>query len=182
MQIICVVAMEIVNKPLFLKYAIPCAETLKERGDLTEEDIEKLTEIIKENKEIPADSEKPFKVALAMCSYIAMREGKREIDEEVIRRYFLYEHDKAIDQRFQEMGDFDPEACRTYPGKVAEVKEKTIFVRTPKGVKEYRNDFIRRVKKGDLVVVHRDFVIEKIDGKIAGMMLHIKGLSPESLK
>ena len=174
--------MEVSDRKLFLKYAIPCAETLKKRGSITGEEIDKLITILRNNEEIPEGSEKVFKVALAMCSYIAMREGKREIDEEVIRRYFLYEHDKAIDQRFQEMGDFDPEACRTYPGKVAEVKEKTIFVRTPKGVKEYRNDFIRRVKKGDLVVVHRDFVVEKIDGKIAGMMLHIKGLSPESLK
>ena len=74
------------------------------------------------------------------------------------------------------MEDFGPETCRTYPGKVVTINEMALG-KTPIDEKKYRIDFLKDANVGDLVVVHRDFVIERIGKKVAGRMLDIKGMS-----
>jgi hypothetical protein len=98
-----------------------------------------------------------------------MDNGKPVIDEEVIREYYLFSHDKIIDRRYEEMGDFDPVACRIRPGVVQSVGNGSATVKNNLGVHSYRTDYCP-VSKGDLVTTHWDFVVEKIDRQTAARM------------
>jgi hydrogenase maturation factor len=158
---------EITNRLLFFKYAIPCAETLVKRGILSKQELEKMLENVKKGKEPEKDSENVFKVALAHLSFIAKQNDKNVIDEDTIREYFLFNHDKVVDDRFEEMQDFNPEACRTNFGIVNKTKNDTAIVETPVGIKPYKSDFVKDLEADDLVVVHRDFIVEKISEDLA---------------
>ena len=86
-----------------MKYALPCSRTLVKRNQVTQEEVDKLIDIVKNNKEIPKNAEKIFKVAFAACSLIALDTGKNKIDEDVIREYFLKKHSDVIEKRYEEM-------------------------------------------------------------------------------
>jgi len=166
--------MEISNRILFFKYALPCAETIIKRGNMTSEEFEKmLTQVINE-KEPEKNSENVFKVAMAHLKFISMQKKKNIINEETIREYFLFGHDEAVDERFEEMGDFDQEKCRIYPGIVREIKNGKTLVETPIGTETCKNYFVKDLKVKDIVVVHRNFVIEKISKSLAVKLLESK--------
>ena len=164
--------MEIEEKSrlLFMRYALPCAGTLVKRHIMTQKQWDDLIDAVKNGRKVPKDSEKVFKVAFAACSMIAMDKKKRFIDSEVIREYFLFKHDDVINKRYEEMRDFDPEACRTKAGTVEEVKEGLATVKTRSGKGDFRVDFVKDLRKGDTVVIHWDFVTEKTDQKTADEM------------
>lgn len=148
------------DRRLFFKYALPCAGTLVKRGKVTQEYINGLVELVS-NGGLPEDkAESIFKVANAMCPVVAEKMGKRGIDSDVIRQYFLLEHSAVVDDRYELMGDFDPVACKTYKGKVMRVEDGHAVVRTSLGEKPYRTTFAKQVQEGDEVVVHWDYVVE----------------------
>jgi len=166
--------MKISNRILFFKYALPCAETLIKRGDLSQEEFDKILAMVTSGKEPEKNSENVFKVAMAHLKFISMQKKKNEIDEDSIREYFLFVHDDAVDERFEEVGDFDQEKCRTYPGIVKEVKDGKTLVKTPLGTEYYKNYFAKDLKIGEFVVVHRDFVVEKLSKSLAVKLLESK--------
>jgi hydrogenase maturation factor len=159
------------SRKLFLKYAIPCSETLAKRGVIKKSYQRELMKSILLNKRIPKNTESIFKVAISMCEKTAKKLGKKYIDEEVLRRYFLFGHDKVVDKRFEIFKDFDPMLCRLYSGEVL-VSGRRALVKTITGNKKYKTGL--KVKKGDFVVVHRDFIIEKIDKKLARKLWNLK--------
>ena len=153
------------DRMLFMKYALPCAGTLVKRRSITQEKWDELIAIVKNGDRIPEGSEKIFKVAFAACSLIALDKNK-DIDEEVIRQYYLFEHDKMIDKRYGEMGDFDPDQCRIRAGVVKSSREGFAVVENSTGTRRYRTDYCT-VAKGDLVTTHWNFIVEKIDSATA---------------
>jgi len=155
------------DRLLFLRYALPCASTLVKRGNVTREYIEGLVEQVSRRKPPEEDAEKLFKVANVMCDSVAERMHKQSTDAEVIRRYFLFEHSKVVDDRFELMKDFSPVDCRTYAGKVVRLADGNATVETILGQMEYRNPFVSDAKVGDDVVVHFDFVVEKLATEVA---------------
>jgi len=152
---------------LFLRYALPCAETLVKRGIISKEYIRKLMKNVSFNEEVPKNSERIFKTAVLMCKRISKRFGKKFISESVVRKYFLFEHDKAIDKRYKMFKDFDSLTCRTYPGKVVSLKNRKAVVKTTIGKRRYKINLTQGLKIGDNVVVHRNFVVEKINESLA---------------
>src|SRR3989304_6948631 len=138
--------MEISDRVLFFKYALPCAQTLIKRDTLRQEDYKIMLRLVVDGKAPAKDSENVFKVAIANLKFLAMKKKKSEIDDETIREYFWFKHDEAVDERFEEMGDFNPEICRTYPGIVRELKGNKAVVETPLGTKTYRKDLIKDLK------------------------------------
>jgi len=172
--------MEIINRVLFFKYALPCAGTLIERGSLTKKEFEKMLGLVKKEKEPEKGCENVFKVAMAHLTFIAKEKNKDKIDDEIIREYFLFRHDEAVDERFGMVGDFDPIECKTYPGIVRDLKEDAV-VETPLGVKKYKKVFVGELKVNDVVVVHRDFVVEKISETIGKKMWDLKKTSSKNI-
>jgi hypothetical protein len=150
------------NKELFLRYAIPCGEVLVKRGELKEELLRQLNDSVKNRQEIDVPIERVFKVATRMCSILAKQMGRKEIDEEVIRRYFLLEHEKAIRWRRQIKPDIRLEDCMVHPGRILSIGPDKVLVKTKTGEKLFRNDFAEGLKNRDWVSVHYDYIAEKI--------------------
>jgi hydrogenase maturation factor len=162
--------MEIDDRLLFLKYALPCASTLVSRGNTTQAYIDKLIRMVSQGKVPKEKAEKMFKVANVMCDHWAKKMHKDVIDDSVIRKYFLLEHSQVVDDRYELMKDFNPVDCKTYPGKVMKVNGSSAMVKTRLGTKRYRTTFAKEVKEGDVVVVHYDFIIEKAPKRYVNKM------------
>jgi hydrogenase maturation factor len=158
--------MEIADKGLFLKYALPCASVLVKRGWVSQKKIDELREAAVKGRNTEPDVKDIFVVAYSMCSLIAKKRDKKGIDADVIRSYFWEEHDDVVDERFRQFRDFSPKNCRVYPGKVLETG-RGVKVRTPAGVRTFRNVYKLDLSPGDYVTLHYDFVIEKIGEKEA---------------
>jgi hypothetical protein len=150
------------DKELFLRYAIPCGEVLVNRGELKAGLLKKVTEAVENGQEVDAPVEDIFRVASRMCTIIAKRMGKTEIDEEVIRRYFLIEHEKAIRWRKLVRPDISVKDCKVYPAKVLKIDGNGALVRTPVGGKRLKDGFEKDLKKGDWVSAHYDYIPEKL--------------------
>lgn len=165
--------MLIKDRLLFLKYALPCARTLVKRGKISQENVNSAIRQVAENNVPETKIEGIFKVAKFECSRLAKKAGKTCIDSGTIRRYFLLEHNKIVDERFELMKDFDPSACKTYAGQVARISRGSALVETPLGRKRYKTDFCKDVKKNDSVAVHFDYIIERISDTMARRMLSV---------
>ncbi len=159
------------DKELFLKYAIPCGEILVNRGELREELLRRLNNSVKNKQDIEIPIENVFKVASRMCSILAKQMGKKEIDSEVIRRYFLIEHEKAIKWRKEIKPDLKVKDCLVYPGRVLKIDPEGILVKTKLGEKFFRKDFAEGLRRKDWVSVHYDYITEKIKSHQVNKML-----------
>jgi hydrogenase maturation factor len=100
--------------------------------------------------------------------------GKNEIDAEVIRRYFLIEHENAIRWRKQVKPELKLEECVVYPGRVMKIGNENVLVRTPLGERMFRKDFAESIKAKDWVSVHYDYISEKINEGYANRMRRLR--------
>jgi len=153
--------MQIKNRNLFFRYALPCADTLVKRGKITKSDLDEFLIRVSKNEDLPEGTEKVFTVAMVMCKLIAKKMKKKEIDDDVIRQYFLIDHDKIVRERYNLMKDFDPIACKTKIGTVVKIDGDKILVKTDFGENFYKS-FIKNLKEGDEVVVHHNFIVDKL--------------------
>ncbi|MFH1294935.1 MAG: DMT family transporter [Candidatus Aenigmatarchaeota archaeon] len=153
--------MEIGDVKLFLRYALPCADTLVSRGWVEKDVVELELEKAAVTGEAPGTEIRDiFTVAYARCSLIAKQLGKASIDAEVIRMYFWDQHDQVIEERHKEMKDFDKEACRVLPGKVANLSPLVVEAGPKKMNSE--NPYNIQLKVGDYVVLHYSRIVEKL--------------------
>ena len=159
------------DKELFLRYAIPCGEVLVNRGELKAKLLKQLNDSVKNKEEIQTPIENVFKVAARMCTILAKRMGKDEIDSEVIRRYFLTEHEKAIKWRKQVRPDLKVEECLVYPGRILRIDPDRILVKTKQGERFFRKDFAKGLHEKDWVSVHYDYISERIKTDHVNKML-----------
>lgn len=163
------------DKELFLRYAIPCGEVLVNRGELKEELLSQLNNSVKNKEEIQTPIENVFKIAARMCTILAKEMGKKEIDPEVIRRYFLIEHEKAIKWRKRVRPDLKVKDCMVYPGRILRIDPDRILVKTKQGEKFFRKDFAEDLRKKDWVSVHYDYIAERIKTDHVNKMLRKGG-------
>ena len=154
------------DKILFLKYAIPCGQILVKRGDYEQSLLDDIKEKTIRHEVENTDPEETFKIAVRMCYLSARKLGKEKIDTDVIREYFWHGHEEAVKWRAEVFRDIRLDACRVYPGQVVFVKDFAT-VKTKLGSLEFRKDFLPDVQKGDFVITHYDYVIEKIDKETA---------------
>jgi hydrogenase maturation factor len=170
------------SRLLFLRYALPCSNDLINNRLATQEQIDSLMKFVLEDRLPEEGAERIFKAGFAMCTIIAMKSDKKEIDADVIRQYFLMEHNKAVDEQFKNRQDFNPVECKTYAGKVLKVDADSALVSTPIGLKRCRTDFARGLKEGDNVAVHSGFAVERISDSIASRMNEIRAADLASHK
>jgi hydrogenase maturation factor len=161
------------DKELFLRYAIPCGEVLVKRGSLDPKLLKKAEKIVTDGKTANIDPSKMFPTAAKMCTLIAHKMGKKVIDQEVIRRYFLFEHEKAVRWRMRIYPDVVPEKCIVFPARVLRSGE-LLLVNTPAGKRILDTRFAPEVKRGDWVSMHYSYASEKISGETAKRMLRKK--------
>ncbi|MEM2175158.1 MAG: hypothetical protein QXI58_06020 [Candidatus Micrarchaeia archaeon] len=166
--------MRIKNRRLFFCYALPCAQTFVKRGLIKQEELEKILKDFSSGKLPKKGFENVFQVANNMLKIVAMKMGKSEIDAQVLRQYYLVEHDKVVDKRYEEKGDFDPISCKVRIGKVLSIENNKAKIETEFGIKEYKTDFVKNLKVGDEVIVHYDFVVERFTEKIKKDLIKMK--------
>jgi hydrogenase maturation factor len=154
--------MEITDKKLFLKYTAPCSYLLAKRNIITGDYSDEIIRNASMGREL-GNAERLFKTAYAMCMVTAKKMKKSKIDSDVIREYFWYNHDEAVEWEHEHMKDFDPERCKIYAGRISKIYNGTADVVIESKHGQYKTDFDRTVKNGDYVVVHMDFIVEKID-------------------
>jgi len=151
------------DRELFLRYAIPCGSVLVDRGTVSQKTLDQLKEKLLSGKPIKQDLGKVFKVGVRMLTITAKRMGRKEVDKEVIRKYFWFEHMDCINERVKTYPDVVPEKCLVLPAKVLEKG----LVKTPIDERKVRTDFVPDVKPGDWVTVHYSYIVEKITEKQA---------------
>ena len=173
---------EINDFVLFLRYALPCAETLVKRGWVGRDVVELELEHAAVTGERPkTDIRDVFPVAYARCSLLAKQMGHDCIDADVVRAYFWSQHDEVIEERYKEFGDFDKEMCKVVVGKVS--KTAPLKVETASGERDGENPYSVDVAAGDNVIMHYSRVVEKVDEEQARLILEGKAMPfaiPES--
>ncbi len=157
--------LEIVNKELFLRYAIPCGQVLVERGSLDRELLEKLNKKVADERPVRERIEDLFPVAARMCTIIANMLGKESIDSDVIRRYFLFEHERAVKWRASLFPDIRIDECLVQPGRILRKERGMLLASTPRGELLLRRELVPEGNRGDFVTVHYDFASEIIGRK-----------------
>lgn len=162
--------MEISDKTLFLRYAIPCGHVLVKRGDLKQEDLDRVKKQVLRGEEVQEDIENLFPIAVRMCKLLAKQSGKEVIDEDVIRQYFWHEHRKAVEWRASIYPDLPKEECLTCPARVLKAGRKPL-VKTTHGRVFAKTDFVPSLKRDDWVILHYDYIVEKIPWKKAEELL-----------
>lgn len=153
--------MEISDLKLFLRYSLPCADTLVKRGWVERDIVELELENAAITGSIPnIDVRDIFTVAFARCSLVAKQMGKDSIDKDVIRKYFWEKHDEAIAEQHKQMGDFDKVECRITHGTVKSVSP--LIVEVDGNEKTCQNQYRLDISEGDHVVIHYSRLVEKI--------------------
>jgi hydrogenase maturation factor len=64
--------------------------------------------------------------------------------------------------------------CRLYSGKILSLKNRGATVQTIIGKRKYKTDLSKTFRIGDFVVVHRNFIIEKINKSLAKKLWKLK--------
>ncbi len=108
-----------------------------------------------------------------MCTLLARDMGKKEIDRDVIRRYFLFEHGKAVMWRSRFFPDVNPRDCLVYPARVLDSRDR-LMLRTPLGERIAKNSFETELRRNDWVSIHYDQIAERIDAETAKRMLGMR--------
>lgn len=132
-------------KTLFLKYAMPCLVERIRRGEISQEEFEKLCDDFVNKKDIPGEEMYSlFPVAMNFINDSAKKKKKFDgktatIDKEVVRQYFWYDHDNVVEHRI------DPERvkyCLILPARVKRVNKNTALVKTPLDEREVSISFL----------------------------------------
>jgi hydrogenase maturation factor len=158
------------NKELFLRYAIPCGQVLVKRGSLDPRLLKKAEKIVTDGKTANINPGEMFPTAAKMCTLLAHKMGKKVIDAVVIRRYFLFEHEKAVRWRMRIYPDVVSEKCIVFPARVLHSGE-LMLVNTPSGKKILDTRFAPEARRGDWVSMHYSYASEKITPDTAKRML-----------
>lgn len=160
---------------VFFAYALPCLEVHVSRGALDKKQARNIIKSYSSDADLPPRMEEYFVRAIERCSKTAEKMGRSVIDAEAVRRCFRLEHDGYLKKESEEGVVRNPDYCRVWPGRVTELRETDhAVVNTPKGSRQYRTELVKDLKIGDLVAVHRDFIVEKIDVRVVDEMYEFK--------
>ena len=153
----------------FLRYAYPCAYIILERGEITQEELDELEDIVINNREISRERlEKIFHRAFEFIDQLAEKNCSFKWDPAVIEEYFYSYHNKVIDGGQGIYATAPPmlkELSRVEKAKVIDKKDDVLSVeyRDKAGKLKSRsvlNHFVPSVKVGDIVTVHYGYAIE----------------------
>jgi len=148
----------------FLRYALPCSYVLINQGMLSKEEQEELESKLKKNKNLSKkELEKIFKAAFRRIKELAVKMNKDYWDIEVIRRYWLEEHNNYIDKgdgHYSKFSEDFRELCKVYKAKVTEINNNILTVSYNNKTRKVFSDLLSKVKINDIVTIHQGYAIE----------------------
>ena len=149
---------------LFLKYAFPCTIVKMQRGELTQEEFDKLENAAADNKILPREFlEKTYSNAFRRMGKVS-EELKKDIwSIEVIKDYFLNKHNEMIDNN-EEIYSRAPETlkelCKVYKSKVIDIRGDYMIVKYNDKTRSVMKTLVPNVKIGDTVTIHYGYAVE----------------------
>jgi len=158
---------EVSPEKYFLMYSFPCIGNLLHENKISKSDASNLENILFQNKTIERNFlEFCFPNAFRRIKTVAKEMEKNYWDMEVIRKYWLEEHNKFIDLGDGDYAKATPsfrELCKVHKAEVVEKKKNVITVKYGEVLRKVFAKFVPDVSIGDKVTVHLAFAIEKLD-------------------
>ena len=151
----------------FLKYAFPCAFITLQRGGIDQKTYDRLERAAVKGEVLPRDLlEKVFVAAFRRMEKLAKEKKCGVWNMDLIREYYWVAHNKLIRQG-EGSYRFAPPAlkklCGILPASVEKVIGKTAVVKFKNGGRRpVMTDLCGRLKKGDRVIVHYGYAVEKL--------------------
>jgi len=151
----------------FLKYSFPCSYTLVEMGQIDEKKFEELKENTLKNKAMDRDElMRIYPAAFRRIKEVAEQMNKNIWDLDVIRKYFLEEHNKYIDAKdgnYKKFPQSFRDFCKVYKGKVIYKEKNMLTVQYGEKQRNVLSELLPNAKVGDTVIIHQGFAVEKLE-------------------
>lgn len=151
---------------LFIKYALPCSQIIKQWNEISNEEFSQLEEAAINNKVLPKEFlEKVFFRAFERIKIVAKELNKDVWHPDVIRAYFIDKHNSIIDQG---QGNYAlaPQTlknlCKVQKARVLEIKGDCLIVGYGNQKRVVLNHLVPRAKVNDIVTIHYGYAIEKL--------------------
>ena len=147
-------------------YSFPCAQVLLDQKKIDQAAYNQLKQMF-ENNQAPSKEvlEAVFKSAFRRIKQTAGKMHKDYWDLEVIKKYFLEEHNKFIDQGegdYKHFGEDFKEICKVYTVEIVEKQGRILIVKHNDKLQKVLGDLLPHAKIGDKVTIHLGFAIEII--------------------
>jgi len=148
----------------FLQYAYPCADVLVDVGSLSKEKYEELGKTL-ENNNAPSrkEMEEIFVAAFRRLKKLAKEMNKDYWDMEVMKKYWLENHNENIDEgegNYSKFPESFKDLCRVHKAKIIEKKDNLLTVKYGEKIRTVRNDFVPDANVGDTATIHHAYAIE----------------------
>lgn len=154
------------SEEYFFRYAFPCSQVLLQLKRISEADYDSLEGMFL-RREVPARGklEETFPVAFVRIKKLAARMDKNYWDFDVIKEYWLRDHNEVID-RGEGIYEVAPESfkrmCRINVADVVEREGDNIIVRYGENKRVVSNFLVPDVTVGEKVRIHYGYAIEKV--------------------
>ncbi|MFH1589450.1 MAG: hypothetical protein ABIB43_02700 [archaeon] len=151
----------------FLKYSFPCAHVLLDMGSITQTKFDELKENTLNNKKMnKTELMMLFPAAFRRMNEVAAKMRKDVWDKEVIKHYFLHDHNMYIDKKEGNYGRFTKtfrDFCKIYKAEVIAREDNALTVKFEGGQRTVFSDILPDAKVGDKVSIHQAFAVEKLE-------------------
>ena len=151
----------------FLKYSFPCAHVLLEMGSINEKKFEELKKNTLQNKSMSrSELITLFPAAFRRITEVAAKMNKDIWDIDVMKKYFLQEHNNYIDAKdgnYKNFGSSFGDFCKVYKGKIIFKEGNMLTVQYEDRERNVLLDILPDAQIGDTVTIHQGFAVEKIE-------------------
>jgi hypothetical protein len=151
----------------FFRYAFPCAQVLLDQKKIDGQTYSMLKDLYERGKAPGREVlESSFRSAFRRLKIVAAEMERDAWDCEVIRRYFLEQHNEFIDRREGDYARFPAsfcELCKVSTGEVISRDGSALRVNVDGQQKKVVGIYLADAKPGDRVSVHLGFAIEILE-------------------
>lgn len=145
----------------FLRYARPCADFMRQRNEITDNDLNKLDLMLEEKISI----DRPFIEKIFYKAINPLKKmSKNYWSISVIRDYFQKEHNFLIDsgaEGFEHLAGFQKDLCRVKEGIITQIGEDYYEVSYEGRKSKILKGFVKDAKIGESVIIHYAMAVEK---------------------
>ncbi len=153
---------------LFVKYAFPCAFIIRQRGEISEEELSQLENAALHSKKLDrAFLERIFFRAFRRIEKLAVEMKKNKWDFEVIHDYFVSRHNELIKngmETYEKAPASLRNLCMVHRAKIKEIRGNILVVQYGKEnkLRPVVGEMISNPKVGEFVTIHYGYAVEKV--------------------
>tara|TARA_Y100000310_G_C20641106_1_gene793935 strand:+ start:744 stop:1214 length:471 start_codon:yes stop_codon:yes gene_type:complete len=149
---------------IFLKYAFPCSFILRQRNEITQQQYDQLEDAAINNTTLPKELlEKYFHRAFERISKLAIQNNKDKWDLEIIKKYFLENHNEIIEEgmySYAKAPNTLKELCKVQKAKIIDIIDDNLIVEFNNKTRPVMNVLTPNAKIGDTATIHYGYAVE----------------------